>query len=618
MNIKFTHKIRFKITGAMILCSLIMALLISSISIYTHYKFSNKEINEKLTLLPQNYSNKFNSDFKTIESSVNTLEQYVSESFDLEKLNANPNGYAQQYEKMMDPIIKRIAQTTEGVQGVYFTFNPELTGNLYESWFADPAGTGSFIKKKENYLKEFYPSNEKMSWYYKPIVQNKGVWDKPSIDNVLNIWSISYTKPVYKGNVLLGVVGIDVSMDTMKKTIESLKIYQTGFCFLFDENYNFLIHPIFKPKDNLKSVENGNFKFVAEEMNKRDSGIIKYKVYKKDKILGYNRLSNGWILGFVVPTDEVYAPLKAQIIMITIAIHLAIGIIILIALYLGKTISKPIAKITQLIRNTSNFKFDENQSLKLLAKNKDEIGIMAKEMASMQKILKETGVDRAAHFQKQSLQKEFPISSKASMEVLYVPSKMVSGDFYHIAKINDDVVIGVIYDVSGKGVTAALNTSAFYVLFHEAVSVNQNPIEILNYLNVKVASFFGETYIAACCFSFDFQGNLAQIAGAGINQFMYSSCEEKYQTKNIKGAFLGMFEDSVFDQETINFKQGDKFYFLTDGLEVMFSDENLRKKFINISDSNELIDVLQTQLFHLQATSDSIVDDCTLIALEIK
>lgn len=616
-NARFTKDIRTKITISMIFCSFVMALLVSSICIFIHYNHSKKEINEKLILLSENYSNNFDSDFKAIEASVNTLQQYISVTFDLEKFNLDPNGYTEQYEKNMDNIIKKVAESTNGVQGVYFTFNPKLTGKLHESWFADISNNGAFIKQPSNYLEEFYADNKDMCWYYKPIAQNKGVWDKPSIDPVVKTWMISYTKPIYKDNVLLGVVGMDINLEAMKKKVESFKIYKTGFSFVFDENYNFLFHPTLSPKDNLKSIDNDNFKYVAEEINKKNSGIFKYKFNGVNKLLGYSHLSNGWILVFTVPVSEVYSSLKTQIVLTIITMLLSICIIIAIALYLGKSISTPIVKITQLIKNTANFNFTDDNSLEVLIKNKDEIGVMAKQMFNMRKILKETGVDKAAHLQKQYLQKEFPIPDKVNMDTLYIPSKTVSGDFYHMEKINDNLVVGVICDVSGKGVTAALNISAFNVLFHDAVFANQNPVNILNDLNVKVAGFLGETYIAACCFSFDFKNNIAKVAGAGINQFMYSSNKEYYEEKDVKGPFLGMFKDSIFEQEIIYFKPGDKFYFLSDGLELMFSDNKLRNDFTNILEINELVKFLHSYLADMQTENGSIKDDCTLIAIEM-
>ncbi|MCY6370821.1 SpoIIE family protein phosphatase [Clostridium ganghwense] len=631
-KIKFINKIRVRITGAMILCSLIMALLISIIGILTNYNFLKREIVGKLTLLPQNYSNSFNSDFKGIESSVNTLQHYTAATFDLKNFNKNPNEYIKQYEKMMDSIIKKIAKdankaqgihTTNGVEAVYFTFNPELTEDVHEIWYADAEKNGTLKKLNPDpdpadpYIEDFYPNNDEMRWYYDPIKEKKGVWSAPYEEVDLNIDIISYTEPVFKDDVLVGIVGMDINIDAMKNTIKNMKIYDTGYAFLMNNQYEFLIHPTFKTKDNLQSIENGNLKFMIEEIGKKNSGIIEYE-FKGKKILGYSHLSNSWILGFTIPLNEVYSPLEKQLFLIIISTLLSICIITLISLHIGKSIAKPIVKITHLIKNTAKFNFTDNNSLKLLSQNTDEIGIMAKEMLNMQNILKETGVDKAAKLQRQSLQNEFPLPNKINMEVIYTPSKTVGGDFYHIEKINDHLVIGIIWDVSGKGVTAALYTYAFNVLFHESVLDNQTPAGIIHDLNIKVSDFLGETYIAACCFSFNFKNNETQVVGAGINQFIFQTNNHKCEERIVKGPFLGMFENSIFDEQIIHFKSGDRFYFFTDGLEFIFDNDKLKENYLKTNSITEFKNHLNIDLNAMYTDMEGLKDDCTMLALEIK
>lgn len=630
-EIKLTHNLRFRITAATILCCIITTLLISSISIFINYKFFEKEITKKLMVLPQNYSKRLDNDFNASKNIISTLHSYISVTFDLKKYNINPKEYIKQYEKDIDFIINIVAENTNkvdgihtenGIEAIYFTLNPELIGDAREIWYANPEGNGPLKKidsdPEGDYIQWFYEGNKKMSWYYDSIKRRKGIWSKPYKETDLNVNIISYTEPVFKDNVLIGVTGIDINVESIKNTIKNMKIYDTGYVFLMCDNYDFLIHPVLKPEDNLKLIENSNLKFMTEKMDKENSGIIRYTLKGEDKLLGYFRLSNSWILGVTVPVREVYSSLRIQIILCVIGILFSICIGSGIAIYVGKSISKPVEEITKLIKNTADFNFADNEYQELLTKNKDEIGIMAREMYSMRKMLKETGIHKAAKLQIQSLQREFSLPNKVNMEILYAPAKTVSGDFYHVEKINENLAVGIIWDVSGKGVTAALNTSAFNVLFHEAVLTNEEPIDIISDLNFKIAKFLGEAYIAACCFSFDFQNNTAKIAGAGINQFMYSSPKEHYQEKIVRGPFLGMFQDGIFEQEIFEFKPGDKFYFLTDGLEFMFYNEEIRKQFINISDIKELVKFLSSHLSDRKTEFDSLMDDCTLVAIEIR
>ncbi|SHH02554.1 SpoIIE family protein phosphatase [Tepidibacter thalassicus] len=223
----------------------------------------------------------------------------------------------------------------------------------------------------------------------------------------------------------------------------------------------------------------------------------------------------------------------------------------------------------------------------------------------------------AAKMQKQLLKKPFSLPDKANMRTLYVPAKTVSGDFFYTCKVDENLIIGIIGDVSGKGVTAALNISAFNVLFHEAVLVSSDLYDIVNNLNKKVVDYLGERYVAACCFSFDFNKNKAHMIGAGINQFVYVNKNDEIEEKIVKGPFLGMFEDSKFDEQIINFKSGDKFYFYTDGLDFIFDDKT-KKNYIKKLTIDELKNYIKAHLDNMLTDVNGIKDDCTLLALEIK
>lgn len=228
------------------------------------------------------------------------------------------------------------------------------------------------------------------------------------------------------------------------------------------------------------------------------------------------------------------------------------------------------------------------------------------------------GLNQAAAFQKKYLKNMSPIPDKFEMESLFMPAKTVSGDFFRIYKVNDDLVVGIVGDVSGKGITAALSVSAFFVLFQEAVLLSSDPLEISNNLNKKIVDYLDDKHIAACCFSLDFKKNEAKIVGAGINQFMFQKSKCNPKEFVIRGPFLGMFEDSIFDEETIFFEKGDRFYFPTDGLEFIFDDNEIKENYLKSHTITEFITYLNNILNNMVTDIGGLKDDSTMVALEIK
>lgn len=246
-------------------------------------------------------------------------------------------------------------------------------------------------------------------------------------------------------------------------------------------------------------------------------------------------------------------------------------------------------------------------------KGKPAIISVIRDITEMRKDL-----NSAAAFQRSSLQRCFPIMEKAIMSNVYVPAKIVSGDFYRIYKVNNDLVIGILVDVSGKGIKAALSISAFDVLFLQEVSVTHEPINIMKNLNKKLVDYYEENYVAACCFSIDFSKNQLNVVGAGINQFIIQRKEKFLEVKVVKGSFLGMFEDSIFDEQIFFFKPGDRLFFFTDGLDFILDEDKVIQRYMSKVSISRFRNFINEFLSDTLVEVGSLKDDCTMIAIEIK
>jgi len=223
-------------------------------------------------------------------------------------------------------------------------------------------------------------------------------------------------------------------------------------------------------------------------------------------------------------------------------------------------------------------------------------------------------LERAARMQRERLVTKFPLPNKADLEIIYIPVEAVSGDFIYLYKVDNNHIIGLLGDVSGKGVSAALSSSALKVLFFDVATEINEPLKILNYINQEVNRYLEDEHIAACCFSFDFQKQQLKIASAGINQFFFYQKDSSFIEEIIRGPSLGMLEEELFEQKMFNFQQGDKFYFYTDGLEEIFADSRIIEKFIQLQSPKEQKKYLESVL----TGSYKLKDDSTWLVIKIK
>lgn len=221
-------------------------------------------------------------------------------------------------------------------------------------------------------------------------------------------------------------------------------------------------------------------------------------------------------------------------------------------------------------------------------------------------------IERAVSIQKQGLAKKFPIEEKAKLNYLWIPAKGVSGDFYQLHKINEDLVLGIMGDVSGKGVTAALNVSALKIMFYDALNITTDPVEVLRYINSMVLKHIDDDYIAASCFSINFKEKSITAVGAGISEFIHYKNDNSWRNVFVKGPFLGMFEDSHFGQSVINFEMGDRLLFYTDGLNEIFEEEGCIEQLQSMS-STEFCEAVKRRV----SSFSGHIDDCTCIIMDL-
>lgn len=215
---------------------------------------------------------------------------------------------------------------------------------------------------------------------------------------------------------------------------------------------------------------------------------------------------------------------------------------------------------------------------------------------------KKKETERAVRLQEQRHAVGFPLEDKAVLDKLYIPANTLSGDFFIFHRISDYEVLGIIGDVAGKGISAALSISALRVMFMDSLHSGLAPVEILQDLNRRAIEHMGEDYIAGCCFHFDFNRGMMKAAAAGINEFMYKPGGGEGMRITVKGTPLGMFAGSTFEQTAIPFQAGDRFCFYSDGMELLFSSDELCREY----------EYLQGKI-----AGSVLQDDCTWLSLLI-
>lgn len=382
-------KISTKIIVTIIICCVTLSSILGTVSIIAGKTFINKEAMDKLVYMSKSIAGDLNENLNLSENKVGYLYSNVLNSFDTEQLKSDPT-YIEKYKNSLVSAIKNDSEGSNSYSSMYFILNPELTGEVTDVTLADIKGTGNFEIQPQLTKEKYNSNNKNMQWYYETIKNKNGTWSIPHTSYIVNSDVITYSKPIFKDNVLIGVVGVDLKLSYIKSLINGIKVYNTGYASLYNDKYDYLVHPDFTYKDNLATVKNGIYKNIYEEMQGNHAGFIKYKSKNGQfKLLAYTKLSNKWVLTVAPPISEVLSGINKLVMIISFIIIIGILLSIIAALYLGRKISEPIKATTELVTAISQCDLSSNidKNLDKFSHNNDEVGYMIRAVLNLKKNL---------------------------------------------------------------------------------------------------------------------------------------------------------------------------------------------------------------------------------------
>jgi len=225
---------------------------------------------------------------------------------------------------------------------------------------------------------------------------------------------------------------------------------------------------------------------------------------------------------------------------------------------------------------------------------------------------------------------EFEKPGISSIRARMQPAKEVGGDFYDVFMIDENRIVFLIADVSGKGVSAALytmlakthlrNYAELGLPLAEVVSRANNQLCRKNEENMFVTAF-------VCCY--DYTTETMTCVNAGHNKPFIRHGNGEFEMLACRPNFvLGGMENARYREFTVPIKAGDTVYLYTDGIteatnrqEELFGDERCRKA---LNDCVDLAADPEKMLKHMYAAVNRFVDgaeqadDMTMLCFALK
>ena len=186
---------------------------------------------------------------------------------------------------------------------------------------------------------------------------------------------------------------------------------------------------------------------------------------------------------------------------------------------------------------------------------------------SLAKAKSEEELNLARRIQRSFLLSKFPDIPGLEVHAVNVSSRQVSGDFYDVEPAGEGAWLLAIADVSGKGVPAALLTSmlqaslrtqALSTLPVSEIMANINRLVCRSAAPGQFATFFlarlEPSPLRVTCVN----------AGHNYPVVFRRNGDRELLVKG--GLVVGMLEEAVFEEETVELHPGDRLVFYTDGV----------------------------------------------------
>lgn len=208
-----------------------------------------------------------------------------------------------------------------------------------------------------------------------------------------------------------------------------------------------------------------------------------------------------------------------------------------------------------------------------------------------------------------------------SIDYLYKPSEMMSGDIFDIYKINDENTGIYICDVVGHGVTASLLT----MFVRQSLRTISKSDTNINRIIGKVHKTFlalnldADKYFSIFFGIYNNKTKQFRYINAGHNSIPILIRDNKEELLEARGyPICNLFDSVSYNIDTIDFKKNDRLLLYTDGI-IEARDENGKEfgmeRFLKIIKNNDILTKIETEV---EKHCKDQTDDYTVLIIDVK
>ena len=349
---------------------IILAIIITSMVVNTIRALQNKDIESQMDAVSSQVTQYFDPFFVS--------GQFISDRPSVRQIMAQMEQSPATYRFEMSPLYQQVLRDLQ--------YADTVGGETVQGVWLAGVKNNQFIQSNGYVTDASFDITGRI--WYQLLKQNPGenimtpAYTELSTGNLVVTVAIPYNNAAGE---MIGVVGLDLSLDTLKEYFSQIKIGENGYITLYDSSQNIIYHPdSTNLMKNLKDIPySDNIKQPLE--NNRSSEVIKYQRDGKTYYGGTCFIERYyWTVLACMTGSEYMRQITMIFVILAIGFLLCIVITSLICLFRTRALVRPLRLIGQVAQ-----KFAEgNLSSDIERQTNDEIGDLEKVFAHTQASLK--------------------------------------------------------------------------------------------------------------------------------------------------------------------------------------------------------------------------------------
>lgn len=376
-------KISAKIMMAILLVNIISLVVIGTIvGVLVNDRVGEQSKDGAETQISESI-NEYEQYFSDIESAVSVIVNSVYADVDVSKAERD-KAYLQDYKKELVERLITLGENADLSRSIYVYFDAEQFGQEVDVWVLKQED-GSY-ELQDSFGYDYYLDYN--TWYTEPVINGETMWTFPYVSSAGGLIT-SYVTPIVVNGDPIGMVGMDLYLDDVEKLLSETTLFGSGYLYLMHPDGRTIIHPRLPWEDSdgdgspdtpKNMLEVGDYQFLLDEMNANDSGFISYKRDDGQSVIAaYGHLNNGWIVGSSIPEREVIGIVYFLIGAVALVLVVFVIVAVIISLWMGRSITKPIKQIVEAIEKIKNGDF----TTVVEVTSKDETMVLAEGLNDM-------------------------------------------------------------------------------------------------------------------------------------------------------------------------------------------------------------------------------------------